>query len=106
MPLSEYEIKNFETIQQAHEDGNLALLESHRVSDGKRVALICGIMPPTEEDETYNITPFAEMIDGDPFELYEPPFEDDEGDSEPEVGSGASDDEGDGGGSATEETDG
>jgi hypothetical protein len=78
MALSEYEKKNFETIQQAHEDGNLALLESHRVSDGKRVALICGVAPPTEEDETYNITPFAEMIDGDPFELYEPPFPEEE----------------------------
>ena len=86
MALSEYEKKNFETIQQAHKDGNLAILESHRISDGTRVTLICGIAPPSEEDETYNITPFAEMIDGNPFEIYEPPFTEEEIGEEPEDG--------------------
>lgn len=78
--IPEYMRRNFETIQQADDDGNLALLESHRISDGKTVYLICGIMPPEEGDDdgTYNITPFAEMIDGNPYELYEPPLADDE----------------------------
>ncbi len=77
---------NFETIQRADDDGNLALLESHCIADGKTVYLICGIMPPEEGDDegTYNITPFAEMIDGNPFELYEPPIGEDEVGETPE----------------------
>jgi hypothetical protein len=86
--IPKYMKTNYETVLAAAENGHLALLESHRVSDGERVFLLCGVSPPTEEDETYSITPFAEMIDGNPFELYEPPFSED-GDT-PEIGNGSS----------------
>ena len=99
--IPEYMKRNFETIQRADDAGHLALLESHRIADGETVYLICGVMPPEEGDDdgTYDITPFAEMIDGNPFELYEPPFgEEDETDETPKqpndtpnnVGSGKS----------------
>jgi len=78
--IPEYIISNFETLQQADDAGHLAVVESHRIADGQVVYLLCAIAPPAEDDDdgTYNITPFAEMIDGNPYELYEPPHVEDE----------------------------
>lgn len=87
--IPEYMKRNFETIQQADDDGNLALLESHRIADGQPVYLICGINFD-DSDNTYHIMPFAEMIDGDPFVLYEPPIADDEIGETSEDGDGSS----------------
>lgn len=78
--LRDDEKTNFDTLKRAADQGCMALLESHRISDGKRVALVCAVSPPHGEQETYDITPFAEMIEGNPFEIYEPPYNDEEKD--------------------------
>lgn len=62
--------KNFETLQQAFAQGDVALLEVQRVSDGKSVAAIVTV---GREDGDYTFTPFAIMVEGNPFELYRPP---------------------------------
>lgn len=63
---------NMETLATAFEHGDNALVECTRKSDGKTVVLLCAIGFDGVE---YQITPFAEMIDGNPFELYNPPEE-------------------------------
>lgn len=65
---------NLDTIMRAAEDQDLALVECQRVSDGKVVVMLAAISEPYDpETGEYAITPFAEMVDGDPFELYRPP---------------------------------
>lgn len=62
--------KNFETLNRAWHDGNVALVQCRRRSDGATVSMICAV---GYVDGEYVITPFAEMVNGNPFELYDPP---------------------------------
>lgn len=64
-------VMNFNTLMRAAEDGALCLLSAIRKSDGKAVALVCGMQ--TNEDGTYTPVPFAVMCEGDPFEDFEDP---------------------------------
>lgn len=61
---------NFDTISRAFSDGNAALVEVKRISDGTVVSAICAI---GWEDGDYTITPFAILVDGNPFDLLLPP---------------------------------
>lgn len=69
-PINESHRKNFETLNRAWHDGNVALVQCRRKSDGAAVAMICAV---GYVDGEYAITPFAEMVYGNPFELYNPP---------------------------------
>ena len=72
--LSIADTANFETLKQAHNDGNLALVSAIRKADGMPVALICALGRRTKNGETlYSVSPLAVMIEGDPFELFEDP---------------------------------
>lgn len=51
-------------------NGDSALIEVQRVADGVVVAAVCAI---EREGDTWTITPFATMIEGDPFDLFRPP---------------------------------
>ena len=62
---------NFETLLRAARHGNLALVESRRVRDGSYVALLAAIT--MDQAGSFVVTPFAELPDGNPFELYEDP---------------------------------
>lgn len=68
--LAPYDKTNFQTLLRAVSDGAAALVEVQRVEDGKPVAAICAI---GYEDGEYTITPFAVMVEGNPFELFNPP---------------------------------
>lgn len=68
-PLKASDKDNFETLRRAMKDGNLALVSSIRKSDRQPVALICAI---GWEDSEYTITPLAVMVEGNPFEDFEP----------------------------------
>jgi len=70
MALAKHHTTNLETIQKAAEEDNLAVVECRKKSTGETVAMLCAVGFDGEE---YCITPFAEMVDGNPFELYEPP---------------------------------
>lgn len=62
--------KNLDTLYRAAKDKALALVECRRITDGEVVAMLCCIGFNNGE---YTITPFAEMVNGNPFELYQPP---------------------------------
>lgn len=72
MAIPEHHKENFKTLTRAFEAGRAAIMECTRKSDGKVVALLCAV--GTDEEGLYAFTPLAEMMDGNPFELYEPPL--------------------------------
>lgn len=70
MALNDPDVTNFETMREAAEHGRLALVES-RDSAGRYVALIC-CLSDTEDGQIMPV-PFAEMVRGNPFEMYADP---------------------------------
>ena len=62
---------NFQTILRAVDDGALALVSAVRKADQQPVALVCAIQQ--NDDETFTPVPFAVMVEGNPFELFEDP---------------------------------
>lgn len=68
--LRECDKQNFQTLLRAAQDGRLALLDCRRRSDGKSVACVCAV---GQEGELAVFTPFAVMVEDNPFELFDPP---------------------------------
>lgn len=68
--IGEADKDNFETIKEACGNGHLTLMEATRKSDGKMVALVCAV---GRDDEDFIMTPLAVMVEGNPFEDFEPP---------------------------------
>ena len=62
---------NLETIKAAAANGDLALIECRRVKDGEIVALLAAVGWDGQE---YTFTPLAEMVNGNPYELYQAPL--------------------------------
>lgn len=62
--------QNFQTLQDACNNGDLALVSAVRKSDKKRVSLVCAI---NQVDGQYMPAPLAVMIEGNPFEDFEDP---------------------------------
>lgn len=71
MALPEHHKANFETLTLAFERGHAAIMECTRRSDGKVVALLCAV--GLGEEGLHTFTPLAEMVGGNPFEMYDPP---------------------------------
>ena len=61
---------NLQTIIKAAQNGDLALMECKRVSDGKIVAVLCAVGRKGKE---YVFAPFAEMFEENPYEQWLPP---------------------------------
>jgi hypothetical protein len=61
---------NFETLQRAWKEGNVALMDATRKSDGTQVALVCAM---GVKDGMVYPTPLAVMIESNPFEDFTPP---------------------------------
>ena len=62
---------NFQTLLRAADDGALALVSAVRKADHQPVALVCAMQH--NDDDTITPVPFAVMVEGDPFEMYEDP---------------------------------
>ena len=78
---------NFDMMSTAANAGDLGLVSSRRVADGQDVALVCAIQ--IDEDGSIMLIPFAEMINGDPFEIYQDPTWMEHDDSTRDTPSGA-----------------
>lgn len=61
---------NLETLVQAAKDGNLVLLECIDKTTGEIVAVLCACWFDGKE---YTFTPFAPMVNGDPYRRFLPP---------------------------------
>lgn len=62
---------NFQTILNAASNGDLALVSAIRKHDQQQVFLVCAMS--RNSDRTITPVPLAEMVNGDPFEMYEDP---------------------------------
>lgn len=62
---------NFQTLLRAADDGALALVSAVRKADQKPVALVCAMQH--NGDETITPIPFAVMVEGNPFDLFDDP---------------------------------
>ena len=71
MALRKSDKKNFATLCRAFGQGQVALVDVLRLKDRKKVAAVCAIQ--SNSDGTMSMTPFALMVEGDPFEEFAPP---------------------------------
>lgn len=65
-----YDRQNFDELCRAFVAGDVALMEVRRVADQTVVAAICAV---SYIDGEYGVTPFAVMVEGNPFDLFDPP---------------------------------
>jgi hypothetical protein len=70
--LSPHQCKNFDTLMRAARNGHVALSSVRRKDDESPVAAICAV---SIVDGEYQLTPFAVMVDQDPFDLFYSPTE-------------------------------
>jgi len=63
--------QNFDALSRAFVAGDVALMEVRRVADHAVVAAICAVSFIEGE---YGFTPFAVMVEGNPFDLFDPPL--------------------------------
>lgn len=61
---------NFDTLSRAFNLGHAALMEVRERTTGATRYAVCAV---GREGGQYTFTPFALMVDGNPFELFEPP---------------------------------
>jgi len=81
IPLRKGDKRNFQTILEAAEHGDLALVSAVRKADDADVALVCAM--GRDETHSYPI-PIAVMVEGSPFTTYHDPAGEPDGDKPPE----------------------
>jgi hypothetical protein len=71
MALAQGHRQNFETLQQAFDAGDVALMECQLATTGEPVAVICAAnrLP----DGEIEFAPFAMLFDGNPYRTVNPP---------------------------------
>lgn len=71
MALQKHTKTNFQTLKKAADNGDLALMECTENATGKKVPVLCAVSRGPAGD--FIFTPFAVMIDGNPYEMFTPP---------------------------------
>lgn len=61
---------NFDTLQSAFQNGDVALLECQLKTTGESVAVIVAV---NRDGEEFGFAPFAMMFNGNPYEMLNPP---------------------------------
>jgi hypothetical protein len=65
--------RNFQTLRQAADNGDLALMECTDAKNGELRYVICAV---GRDNTDYVFTPFGHLHDGNPYEAYIPPASD------------------------------
>ena len=73
MTIVQQHKSNFDTLRQAFENGDVALLECQLKSTGESVAVVTAV---NHDGDDYGFVPFAMMFNGNPYELLNPPDSD------------------------------
>jgi hypothetical protein len=63
--------RNFETLQQAFVNGDVALMECQSAITGETVAVVCAANQTA--DGEIEFVPFATLFNGNPYEALNPP---------------------------------
>ena len=61
---------NFDTLRQAFENGDVALLECQLKTTGESVAVVVAV---NRDSDDFSFVPFAMMFNGNPYEILNPP---------------------------------
>lgn len=61
---------NFETLREAFENGDVALLECQLKTTGESVAVVVAV---NRDGGEFGFVPFAMMFNGNPYEMLNPP---------------------------------
>jgi len=69
-------VENFKTLQIAFTNGDVALAESRRKSDGAKIAVIC--MVSTDDSGDAILVPVAQMFERNPYDEFIEPHKVDE----------------------------
>lgn len=77
MPLSSYDLDNFDTLSKAFRNGDCLLMECQLVSTSQPVPIVCTVN--RHEDGSQTLIPFAQMFNDDPYKLINPPHPDQAG---------------------------
>ena len=72
--IKKAEKKNFETMQRAMRNGDVCIMVCTRVDNNREKLVVCVVNRPP--DGSIELAPMAEMLDGEPYEIYKPPMED------------------------------
>ena len=68
--LKNHDRTNFSTLAGALDSGHVALVEVQCIADGAVIGAICTV---GHNDGLFELTPFATMVEGNPFDLFNPP---------------------------------
>ena len=70
MAIPDHARANFETLLQAAQAGDLALMECTEVASGETRYVLCAV---GRDAGDYLMTPFGHLAPGNPYEAYTPP---------------------------------
>ena len=70
MAIPDHARANFETLLQAAQAGDLALMECTEVASGETRYVLCAV---GRDAGVYLMTPFGHLAPGNPYEAYIPP---------------------------------
>lgn len=62
---------NFHMLETAAKAGDTCIMDARDKATGKSVVLVCAAQH--EADNSISMVPFAVMINGNPYEMYDPP---------------------------------
>ncbi len=71
MPLAEGYKQNFDTLRQAFDAGDVALMECRLRATGEPVAVLCAAN--RHGDDSVDFAPFAMMFADNPYDMLDPP---------------------------------
>ena len=71
MSLSLGDRTNFDTLQQAFQNGDVALMECQLATTGEAVPVLCAAN--RQQDGSLEFAPFAMLFSGNPYEVLNPP---------------------------------
>lgn len=71
MAISAMTQKNFETLKQAAENGDMGIIECTDRKTGEKVPVLMAVNE--SDDGSYEVVPFAIMLEEDPYERLIPP---------------------------------
>ena len=74
MPIADGHKMQFETLQRAFANGDIALMECRRKDTQEVVPVVCAVnITGRGKKREYEFIPFAQLFNDSPYELLEPP---------------------------------
>ncbi len=73
MAIAPYHKSNFQTLERAFDEGNVAIMECTDRATGELVPVICAVQHSGDEAAPIEMVPFARLFTGNPYDEVEPP---------------------------------